>query len=353
VLAPLRAAVIQRRRYSMKERTLEGFGARLKEIRLAHPGPAPPVALHPTPPQRVAPAPRPRHLDAMLTHTVLKKSNAMTARPLQHPLALLPPLALATLATLVALTASACTAAETNQQTAESTRPNPDYSHQLLPRDLHGDPPPISDEFLLTIDAERVALTRDYFEIHNGPLFQSLPDLDAMESIRFDPAVVVVHYTVTESLAQTAALFGRMRIDPGRGTVARNGDLNVGIQFMVDRDGRIYSSYPENVMSRHVIGLNHVAIGIENIGNADYGQEGGNLLPMTPAQLDANLALIRYLGGKYPNLRFMIGHSEYRDFEDPAHPGHDLFQESIDDYRTVKTDPGTEFMRLLRAGLSN
>jgi transcriptional regulator with XRE-family HTH domain len=33
-MAPLRAAVIQRRRYSMKERTLEGCGARLKEIRL-------------------------------------------------------------------------------------------------------------------------------------------------------------------------------------------------------------------------------------------------------------------------------------------------------------------------------
>ena len=39
-------------------------------------------------------------------------------------------------------------------------------------------------------------------------------------------------------------------------------------------------------MARHCIGLNHVAIGIENVGD-------GEKLPLTPAQVQADAALVR------------------------------------------------------------
>jgi len=43
---------------------------------------------------------------------------------------------------------------------------------------------------------------------------------------------------------------------------------------------------PETWMARHAIGFNHVAIGIENVGD-------GARWPLTDAQADADAALVR------------------------------------------------------------
>jgi N-acetylmuramoyl-L-alanine amidase len=163
--------------------------------------------------------------------------------------------------------------------------------------------------------------------------------------------MIVVHFTAIPTLAGTLAAFAPLEIDAGRELVARNGRLNVGIQYVVDRDGTIYSLYPETVMARHVIGLNHVAIGIENVGEADLARPAART-PLTRAQLAANVALVRDLVRRHPTIEFLIGHHEYRDVERPAHPAHALFHEAVEGYRTEKVDPGKRFMRQLRRALA-
>ena len=73
--------------------------------------------------------------------------------------------------------------------------------------------------------------------------------------------------------------------------------------------------------------------------------------PLTEAQLVANIALVRYLAGRYESIDYLIGHSEYRQLERPAHPAHDLFHEELPEYRTEKIDPGRRFMKRLRRAL--
>lgn len=224
------------------------------------------------------------------------------------------------------------------------------YSRTLLPAGVEGPRPAISEEHRIEIDAQRVELTREYFRIHNPELARRLPEGDAAEAISFRPRMVVVHFTAIPTLEETLELFRPALIADDREIVRRNGQLNVGIQFVVDRDGTIYRLYPETVIARHVIGLNHVAIGIENVGTGDLGERGAEA-PLTEAQLEANVALIRYLAGRHPSIDYVIGHAEYRDVERPAHPAHQLFHEEIAAYRTEKVDPGRRFMKRLRREL--
>ena len=210
----------------------------------------------------------------------------------------------------------------------------------------------IDESAAMTLDPQRMELTREYFRIH-------APALDLKAPFQMEPKVVVVHYTAIPTLEGTLKVFRAGSIDPGRTLVAEHGRLNVGIQFVVDRDGTVYRMFPETTMTRHVIGLNHVAIGIENVGSEDIstaqlqGRVGkdGNGLQLTPAQLDANVALIRLLKQRHPGLEWVVGHQEYRDFEHPKHPGHGLFVEALPEYRTEKQDPGRRFMKLLRKRL--
>ena len=227
---------------------------------------------------------------------------------------------------------------------------NPAWSEQRLPPSLEGPRPEINESHRTDISDTRIELTLDYFERHNAALYEERRDVPGLEAIRFEPRIVVLHYTVIPTLERTLAYFDRDEIEAERALIHENGRLNVGIHFVVDRDGSIYGLYPETIMSRHTIGMNHVAIGIENIGDGDLG--GDTALPMTEAQLAANVALVRYLAGRYPSLEWAIGHQEYRQFEDPAHPGYGLFVEDKPDYRTEKSDPGDRFMADFRRALT-
>ena len=208
----------------------------------------------------------------------------------------------------------------------------------------------IDERYLLQIESERIGLTKDYLRLHNPPLFDSLPAADSPDAISFNPLMIVVHYTVIPTLEQTMEYFRRLRIGADREVIQRNGHLNVGVQFVVDRDGTIYRFYPETIIARHVIGLNHVAIGIENVGDGDLDDTAADH-PLTKEQLDANVTLVKYLKGRYPEIEFLIGHQEYREVELPTHPAHHLFWEDFPDYRTEKTDPGVVFMQQLRFAL--
>ncbi len=118
-------------------------------------------------------------------------------------------------------------------------------------------------------------------------------------------------------------------------------DLNVSAHFLVDRNGEVFQLMKDNIMARHVIGLNYSSIGIENVG----GIEG---YPLTNEQLISNIKLVKYLKSKYPKIDYLIGHFEYTNFEN-----HELWLEKDSLYRTIKIDPGIEFMNKLRKDLNN
>lgn len=182
----------------------------------------------------------------------------------------------------------------------------------------------------ISFSAHRVALTREYIRAHYG--------VDAPD-IRITPRIVVLHWTAINDLGASHRAFDREMLE-GRPELSTAGQVNVSIHFLVDRDGTIYRLMPESWMARHVIGLNHDAIGVENVGGA------GGVDNLTDAQVEANIRLVRYLARKYPTLDYLIGHHEYRVFE-----GHPLWRERDAGYRTSKSDPGERFMRAIREGL--
>ncbi|PSB01585.1 N-acetylmuramoyl-L-alanine amidase [Merismopedia glauca] len=177
---------------------------------------------------------------------------------------------------------------------------------------------------------QRKKLTLEYIRLHYDP---------KATDISIDPRTIVIHWTDTPSLSATFNTF-----DPellaGRPELIKGGAVNVSAQFVIDRDGKIYRLMPETRLARHVIGLNHTAIGIENVGAEKF--------PLTPQQLTANTNLVRYLVQKYPKIRFLIGHYEYQKFR-----GSSLWKELLPGYITYKSDPSPDFMKKLRAKLND
>jgi len=167
---------------------------------------------------------------------------------------------------------------------------------------------------------------------------QYLKDRYGIEQQRptITPQMVVLHWTVIPTMQETFEAFDPEQLPGRRQDVVSAGALNVSSQYLVDRDGTIYQLLPETTMARHVIGLNHCAIGIENVGN-------GTDLPLTAEQLESNIKIIRYLHSKY-DIDYLIGHHEYTDFD-----GHELWKETDSGYRTEKADPGPAFMKLIRS----
>jgi N-acetyl-anhydromuramyl-L-alanine amidase AmpD len=181
----------------------------------------------------------------------------------------------------------------------------------------------------ITWNAEREQLSLNYLKERHG-LVQTTATIK--------PQMVVVHWTAIPTIEVTFDVFNPITLG-GRADLTGASNLNVSSQFLIDRDGTIFRLLPETTFARHVIGLNYLAIGIENIGSDD--------MPLTKAQLDANEKLIRYLKRKYP-IDYVIGHHEYQRFQKTA-----LWKETDPNYRTVKSDPGDTFMNKLRKKLSD
>ena len=171
----------------------------------------------------------------------------------------------------------------------------------------HAQEPPYVDNFILWTE-NRDKLIEEYTIKHYGQIYHEIV-----------PQAVVVHWTA----------FG-------------TGRLNGASQFLVDRDGTIWRLMPETNFARHIIGYNHCAIGIENVGGYD-GQED-----LTDAQLSANIRLIKYLHAKYPTIKYVFGHYQ----QDLARSS-GLFIENVPNYYAIKTDPGKKFMRGLREQLES
>lgn len=179
----------------------------------------------------------------------------------------------------------------------------------------------------IVINQERDSLSLEYLETRYG-LTQSTPTID--------PKMVVVHWTVIPTLEKSFEAFNQPKLPNFRPEIANASALNVAAQFLVDQDGTIYRLLPETYMARHVIGLNHCAIGIENVG-------GTGDKALTKSQLKSNIKLISYLKEKFPEIEYVIGHLEYTNFEN-----HDLWLEKDASYRTKKNDPGVDFIDTIR-----
>ncbi|HMF91805.1 MAG TPA: peptidoglycan recognition family protein [Candidatus Angelobacter sp.] len=197
----------------------------------------------------------------------------------------------------------------------------PQSGEERLPGGLR-----IRDKFI-NFDQERIQLTAAYRRAHQDP---------HADGVIIQPRMIVLHWTGISSLQSAWNYFNRTRAETARAELAAAGEVNVSAHFLVDRDGTIYRLMPETWMARHCIGLNHVALGIENVGD-------GEKLPLTPAQVQADAALVRYLAVKYP-ITYLIGHMEYRRME-----GTPLFLELDPKYRNTKPDPGAGFMQKVRA----
>ncbi len=162
-----------------------------------------------------------------------------------------------------------------------------------------------------------------------------------VEDIHILPKLIVLHWTAIPTFERSFSVFNR-EVLRGRPDLQGAGQVNVAIQFLVDRDGSVHRLMPETWMARHCIGLNYNAIGVENVG----GENGRD--DLTDAQIEANIKLVKYLLQKYPQIEYLIGHHEYRYFE-----GHPLWLEKDPDYRTEKIDPGDRFMTAVRRGVAS
>lgn len=178
----------------------------------------------------------------------------------------------------------------------------------------------------IVFDKERIALTKEYL-LHRYQLEQETPEIV--------PKMVVLHWTAIPTLEKSFEAFEKSTLPHWRPDIESVSGLNVSSHFLVDQDGTIYRLMPETTMARHVIGLNHCAIGIENVG-------GTPETPLTRKQLRANIFLVKYLAPKY-SIEYVIGHQEYTQFEN-----HPLWLEVDEGYRTEKTDPGMDFVKKVR-----
>jgi beta-N-acetylhexosaminidase len=133
--------------------------------------------------------------------------------------------------------------------------------------------------------AEMAAYAAKHYEIH---------------SWRLQPKVIVEHYTASNSFSSAWNAFASNAPDAELHELP--GDC---AHFIVDRDGTIYQLVRLNVMCRHTVGLNYVAIGIEHVGTSDAE------ILHDPSQLRSSLALTAWLVGRFHiRIRNVIGHAE-------------------------------------------
>ena len=176
---------------------------------------------------------------------------------------------------------------------------------------------------------KRIEMTKAYIAQHYGK---------KVKDITIEPRIIVLHWTAEMSLDKSYHRLKPEKLLSDRKDIVKASLLNVSAHYLVARDGTIYRLMPDNRMARHVIGLNYSTIGIENVGGKDNKEDD-----LTPAQLQSNIALVKYLKQRYPTIDYLIGHHEYRQMEKTA-----LWLEKDKGYRTVKSDPGKRFMRDVR-----
>ena len=117
------------------------------------------------------------------------------------------------------------------------------------------------------------------------------------------PKLIVQHVSVTDTVEQVYNTFAPNRPDVEYGELP-----GVCSHFVISPKGRIYKFVPVTIRCRHVVGLNHVSIGIEHVGHRD-----GDVLK-NKRMLRASLRLTRYLRCRESiAVKRVIGHNESLD----------------------------------------
>jgi len=174
----------------------------------------------------------------------------------------------------------------------------------------------------IVFDAQRKFLTALYREKHTGDCNREKDGLDVCVTIK--PKIIILHMTDLETLETSFDYMKEPVLKEERDKLlSRSYDrVNVSVHFMIDRDGTIYSLMPENYMARHAMGVNHLAIGVENVGMNHTGP--------TREQIDSDVKLVRYLMSKY-NIpaKDVYSHAEVAELRDKKSP---FFVEQEKDY---------------------
>jgi N-acetyl-anhydromuramyl-L-alanine amidase AmpD len=168
--------------------------------------------------------------------------------------------------------------------------------------------------------AERKAEMAAYSKQHYG-----------INSWVLHPKVIVEHYTGGERFSAAWDTFASNEPDPELG-----GLPGTCAHFIVTKSGRIYQLVPLDVMCRHTVGLNYVAIGIEHVGTSDRE------ILHDKAQMRASLELTAWLHWRFHiRIRNVIGHNEslsspyhrerYKPWAHQTHP--DWNHRDMDVYR--------------------
>jgi hypothetical protein len=139
---------------------------------------------------------------------------------------------------------------------------------------------------------------RTYSERHYG-----------VDTYRLDPKAIILHFTATSTYSSAHNTFV---------SDAPNGGEEPGVcaQYVVDQDGIVYEQVPPTIQCRHTIGLDDVAIGIENvqITGPDAHWADQQILHR-PAQITADLKLVKWLQAIYRiPTKNVIGHAMANNF---------------------------------------
>lgn len=151
-------------------------------------------------------------------------------------------------------------------------------------------PKPAIQKRLIPYPASRLNDMAGYSKRHYGEFTYRLDN----------PRQIVIHYAVANSIDAIYNTFAPNRPDPEFGELP-----NVCSQFAVGARGETVKFVRPNIRCRHVVGLNHVSIGIEHVGFSD-----GEVLGRK-RQLKASLRLTQFLRCRFGiPVKDVIGHNE-------------------------------------------
>lgn len=125
-------------------------------------------------------------------------------------------------------------------------------------------------------------------------------------SWRLKPKLIVLHFTAGGNWRSTWNYFSNNVADPEFHELP-----GPAAHFIIDKDGTIYQLVGTRVRTRHCYGLNHVAIGIEFVQEANGGALWADRQILNrKKQVKAGLRLVRWLQKKYGiRTTQVIGHS--------------------------------------------
>jgi hypothetical protein len=170
----------------------------------------------------------------------------------------------------------------------------------------------------INFDAKRRLLTALYRERHTGDCNYRRDGIDTC--VHIDPKLIVIHMTGIDDFDGSFNTMKDAELSENRTELINKGDfmLNVSAHYLVDREGKVFSLMPDNIMARHAMGLNHISIGIENVGTGKA----------TAAQIESNVKLVSYLMRRY-GIKRIVSHTEVEKLRDAKDP---LYVEKVSEF---------------------